>query len=158
MKAKTLSLKVMLVAAGLVVGMFATMLFWRLPNNLIRIYHQPVTAWVMTTGIYVAVACFFVAIVCAWRLLRRIETDTAFSWLAVTNLRQLKYAVGGITVGLAAIMPQVYVAAQFEDAPGLCLVGAGIVALPLMVTIFLAVLQQLWATALNYKVENDLTI
>ncbi len=158
MKLKTLSLKVMLVLASFVIGMFALMLFWRLPANLTAGYHDTVGAWVMTIGIYVAVLCFFAAIGCAWQLLRRVDTNTAFSWVAVKNLRQLKWATTGMTIGLLGIMPEFYVMAQFEDAPGLCLIGSGIVALPLMVTIFLAVLQELWAKALSYKVENDLTI
>lgn len=158
MKLKIWSLKIMLGLAGLVIGVFALMLFWRLPHGLTVAYHQVGTAWVMTVGIYMAVVCFFGAIICAWRLLKRVETDTAFSWLAVKNLRQLKWATTGMFIGLIGILPEFYVISQFEDAPGLCLIGGGIVALPLMVTIFLAVLQALWTKALTYKVENDLTI
>ncbi|WP_125710212.1 DUF2975 domain-containing protein [Lacticaseibacillus porcinae] len=158
MKLKTLSLKVILALAAVVIGMFALMLFWRLPATLMRDYHHAGSAWVMTIGIYVTVLCFFGAIGYAWQLLRRVDTNTAFSWVAVKNLRHLKWATTGMTIGLIGIMPEFYVMAQFEDAPGLCLIGSGIVALPLMVTIFLAVLQELWTKALMYKAENDLTI
>lgn len=158
MKIRTLILKMMLVLASVVIGLFAAMLFWRLPVNLIRIYHQAATAWLMTVGVYVAVGCFYLAVLGAWQLLRRIETDTAFSPRAVGDLRRLKWAVAGIAGGLLGIMPQVYVVAQHTDAPGVCLIGGGIVALPLMVTIFLGVLEQLWATALVYKRENELTV
>lgn len=158
MKMKTLSLKVMLVVVGIVIGLYSTSLVWVLPHNLTVIYHNSATAWLLASGVDLAVICFLVAIVCAWRLLRRIDTNTAFSWLAVKNLRQLKYATSGITLGFALGLPQFYVMAKVEDAPGLCLIGGAIVALPLMVTVFLAVLQQLWSTALAYKVENDLTV
>ncbi|WP_390406096.1 DUF2975 domain-containing protein [Lacticaseibacillus jixiensis] len=158
MKIRTTFLKAMLVIAGLVIALFAGGFFWRMPNRLTTIYHAPLWAWVLTGGLYFAVVCFFAALVCAWRLLRRVETDTAFTQLAVANLRQLKWCTTGITVGLALIMPQVFVAMQQEDAPGGILMASGLVALPLMVTIFLAVLEQLWAKALAYKTENELTI
>ncbi|WP_054716924.1 hypothetical protein [Lacticaseibacillus manihotivorans] len=59
MKLKIWSLKIMLGLAGLVIGVFALMLFWRLPRGLTVAYHQAGTAWLMTIGIYVAVVCFF---------------------------------------------------------------------------------------------------
>ncbi|WP_461213897.1 DUF2975 domain-containing protein [Lacticaseibacillus sp. GG6-2] len=158
MKVRTLLLKLMLVLAGVVVAFFGIAGFWRLGPKLAEIYQHALWAWVFIAGGYIAWICFYVAVVQAWRLLRRVDTDTAFSPLAVANLRALKLAVAGITIGLAAILPQIYIAAQQEDAPGLCLMGAGIVAVPLMVTIFLAVLERLWATALAYKQENELTV
>lgn len=91
MKLKIWSLKIMLGLAGLVIGVFALMLFWRLPRGLTVAYHQAGTAWLMTIGIYVAVVCFFGAIVFAWHLLKRVETDTAFSWLAV-RCRAARYS------------------------------------------------------------------
>ncbi|WP_263849097.1 hypothetical protein [Lacticaseibacillus nasuensis] len=38
------------------------------------------------------------------------------------------------------------------------LIGSAIVAIPVVISVFLAILQQLWAAALAYKTDSDFTI
>lgn len=76
----------------------------------------------------------------------------------VQLLRRFKWAMAGAAASLCLILPQFFVAADQEDAPGLFVIGCGIVAVPFVVAVFLAVLQRLWQTALTYKEENDLTV
>jgi hypothetical protein len=123
MKLKTLEFKNDVGAwQGLVIGVFALMLFWRLPAWAHSAdYHQAGSAWLMTIGIYVAVLCFFAAIGCAWQLVEASGNQHRVFLVAVKNLRQLKWATTGMTIGLFGIMPEFYVMAQFEDAPGLVL-------------------------------------
>ncbi|WP_461225857.1 DUF2975 domain-containing protein [Lacticaseibacillus suihuaensis] len=151
MKLRLLGLRLMLVAAMAVVALFAFGLFPHYPGLLLAQFHRPVVAWVFTAGLWLTAAAFATAAVVAWRLLDVIDRAQAFSAAAVSGLRRLKWAVVGIAAGLALLLPQIYQVADATDAPGLMVIGLAIVALPLMVAVFLAVLTRLWLIALGYK-------
>ncbi|WP_225048898.1 DUF2975 domain-containing protein [Lacticaseibacillus kribbianus] len=151
MRFRTLVLRVMLVAAAAVVALLAFGLLTRYPQPLIAEFHAPLFAWAFTLGLWAAVLAFETAAVLAWRLLDSVAAAQAFSVAAVRGLARLKWAVGGISAGLALTLPQIYQVADAADAPGLMLIGLAVVALPLMVATFLAVLGRLWTMALTYK-------
>ena len=55
-------------------------------------------------------------------------------------------------------MPLIITIADYDDAPGGVLIGAAFASAPLIVATFAAVLQKLVQTALDIKLENDLTV
>ncbi|MCI1912976.1 MAG: DUF2975 domain-containing protein [Schleiferilactobacillus harbinensis] len=158
MKIRSWLLQLMLVAACLVVTLFAVFLFPRFPARLYQIYGNQITAWFFGAGIYGAAVSFYVAAWLASRLLFAADHNQAFTTRVVQLLRWLKWSTAAMTLAICGTLPQIYVATQSEDAPGMMLIGLCFTAVPLVVTIFLAILQRLWQTALQYKEEHDLTI
>lgn len=55
-------------------------------------------------------------------------------------------------------LPFFYIVAKLEDAPGIMLIGLGIIFASTIIAVFAAVLQRLLQEAIDIKSENDLTI
>lgn len=158
MKIRIWLLKLLLVASVIAIGAFGIALIPRFPAIMIRNYQWPAAAWTFTIGAAAAVLSYWTAAVIAWRLLDCITQNQAFSQRAVTLIIRLKWAVGTMALGLFACLPEWYRMADQEDGPGLMVIGLGFFAIPAIVWLFLAILQQLWTTALAYKTENDMTV
>lgn len=109
-------------------------------------------------GVYLSVIPFFVALVQAFKLLRYIDKNQAFSQVSVNALKIIKFCAIIISVLYAVILPFVFPAAQLDDAPGLVIVGMVPILASLVIAVFAAVLQRLLQEAINIKSENDLTV
>lgn len=55
-------------------------------------------------------------------------------------------------------LPLFYMAAEYDDAPGVIIVGLIVIFAAFVIAIFAAVLEKLLANAILIKSENDLTI
>lgn len=149
----TLFLKITLfvIAAGvLAICVFA------LPSGIQSeeaIYYRPILI-----GMYIGAVPFFIALYQAYKLLQYIDTNTAFSELSVKALQNIKYC--GIAIGLlfAGGMPFIYRAAEYDDAPGVIVLGLLIAFASFIIAVFAAVLQKLFRNAITIKSENDLTV
>lgn len=105
-----------------------------------------------------ALVPFFGALYQAMKLLRYIDTNQAFSMLAVDALRKIKYCgfmVGGIFI---LLLPFAFVVAELDDAPGLIIITTAIAGAPLAIAVFVALLEKLLESAIAIKNENDLTV
>ncbi|MFD1484716.1 DUF2975 domain-containing protein [Lacticaseibacillus baoqingensis] len=158
MKLRSWFLKVCLVLATLLVLTLGVVLFWRAPGALLQSGVSPLLAWPFGSGLYVIVAGFLAAVVFAWQLLATIDHNLAFSQRAVQLLARLKWACVGMQAGVLLCLPMIYTFADQDDAPGVMLIGLVLFAIPMVVGVFLALLQRLWAAALAYKEENELTV
>lgn len=159
MRIRTLLLKVAL--GILAVGTVAFMIFILpnikelmqavIPNMAIL---QPLTqAGLAGTGI-----CFIYILFQTFKLILNIDRNEAFSESTIKclkNIRNSGYVMTGIYV---LLMPIIYLIAEFDDAPGLILFGAFFVFVAAVIVAFADVLNKLFANALAYKKENDLTI
>ena len=56
------------------------------------------------------------------------------------------------------VLPFVYIIAEWDDAPGLILIGLVIIGASMVIAVFAAVLQRLLQEAIDIKSENDLTV
>lgn len=92
------------------------------------------------------------------KLLTYIEKDQAFSQLSVTALTKIKNYAKLISALYAVILPIVYFVAEWDDAPGLILIGFVIIGASFALAVLASVLQRLLQTAIDYKEENDLTV
>ena len=101
---------------------------------------------------------FYTALYQALKLLKFIDTNTAFSEKSVTALRTIKYCALAISVLYAAAMPLFIYVADKDDAPGAVLIGLFFIVAPSVVGVFAAVLERLFQNALDVKSENDLTV
>lgn len=159
MRIRTLFLKLTL--GVLAIGTVAFMIFL-LPNikelmqavipNLAML--QPITQVILAlTGI-----CFIYILMQTLKLILNIDHNKAFSESTINYLKHIRntgYVITGLYV---LLMPVIYLIAEFDDAPGLILFGAFFVFTSAVITAFADVLKKLFSSALEYKIENDLTI
>lgn len=110
------------------------------------------------TIIYLTAIPFYMALFQTFKLLGYIDKSKAFSELSVKALMKIKkYAM--IISGLYVVgLPLFYMFAEFDDAPGVVIVGMMLVFTPLVIAVFAAVLQRLLQEAIHFKAENDLTV
>ncbi|CAM3105921.1 DUF2975 domain-containing protein [Filibacter tadaridae] len=107
---------------------------------------------------YVSAIPFFVALYQAFKLLIYIDKNKAFSEISVKSLKNIKYCAITISGLYVAGMPFFYIFAEFDDAPGVILVGMLFIFAPMVIAVFAAVLQRLLQEAITIKSENDLTV
>lgn len=109
-------------------------------------------------GLYVTAIVFFFALYKTLRLLSYIDKNKAFSQVSVNALKNIKFCA--ITIGALYVvfMPLIYLMAEVDDAPGMILIGMGIIFGCMVVAVFAAVLQKLLQDAIDIQSDNDLTI
>lgn len=116
-------------------------------------YYRPILI-----GMYIPAIPFFFALHQSLKLLKYIDTNTAFSRLSVAALGNIKYcglAISGLyTLG----MPYIFYAAERDDAPGVVAIGLIIIFASFIVAVFSGLLQKLMQSAIQIKEENDLTV
>lgn len=118
-------------------------------------HHLAPVVVILGIGLYLAILGFLAAAVFVERLLGNIDRNQAFSSEAVTNLKRIEWSLAVVTVGFWLWLPFIYTITQLDDAPGILLIGLGLSAIPLTLTVFMAVLVRLWAAALRLKNENE---
>lgn len=101
---------------------------------------------------------FYYALYQALKLLRYIDNNEAFSQLSVVSLRKIRNCAIAISSLYAVALPMFFIVAQWDDAPGLVLIGLVIVGASMVVAVFVAVLKKLLQEAIDMKAENDLTV
>lgn len=101
---------------------------------------------------------FYLALYQTLKLLGYIDKNESFSEMSVIALKKIKiYAI--IISGLyVAALPGIYFIAQWDDAPGLILIGMVVSGASLVIAVFAAVLKRLLEEAIEVKSENDLTV
>lgn len=109
-------------------------------------------------GIYVSAIPFYFALYEAFKLLRYIDRNEAFSELSVKALKNIKYCAITISTLYVVMMPFVYLVAEKDDAPGLIMIGMVPIFASMVIAVFAAVLQKLLKEAIDIKSENDLTV
>lgn len=159
MKRETLFLKAAVILLGIPV--LAVCIF-ALPQLAVEIPDYRTNIAYAVTGILVVLygtaILFFAALYQAFRLLGFIDRNHAFSEDSANTLKKIKRLAVAIGLFYTAGLLPVYVLAEIDDAPGLILVGGGMVFAAFTVAIFAAVLQKLLQNAIDIKTENDLTV
>lgn len=107
---------------------------------------------------YVSAVPFYFALYQALKLLGYIDKNQAFSELSVVGLKKIRNCALTISGLYAVAVPLLYVIAQWDDAPGVILIGLVIVGASLVIAVFAALLQRLLQEAIDIKNENDLTV
>lgn len=149
----TLFLKGVVVFIGMVVLALCILVIPHYIRSDTTGYYRPILI-----GMYVPAIPFFIALYQAWKLLRYIDENKAFSELSVKTLKNIKYCAITISAMYVAGMPYIYYAANKDDAPGVIVIGLVIIFASIVIATFAAVLQKLIQNALDIKSENDLTV
>jgi len=156
-RGSTLFLKITIFIIGLIV--ISLSLFW-LPyaaNSLAEMYPEYAhLRFPILIGIYLTVIPFFIALYHALKLLHVIEQQRAFSQISVNALKQIKYCA--ITISLIYIIGAIYLITENALHPSLIVIGVTIIFASFVVSVFSDVLQKLLNSALEIKLENDLTV
>jgi len=101
---------------------------------------------------------FYVALYQGLLLLSYIDKNEAFSELSVSALKKIKNCAKLIFGLYVVALPLIFIIAEWDDAPGLALLGLVIIGASLVIAVFAAVLQRLLQEAIDIKTENDLTV
>ena len=156
---KTLFLKGVLFLLGLAVAALCVFAVPAIASEILG-YHPQYKHYIygVLALMYVTSIPFYLALYQSYRLLTYIDTSTAFSQLSVDALNKIKkcaYAISGIYL---LILPFFYILGEYDDAPGIILIGLLMIFAPLVIAFFAAILQKLLEDAIEFKSENDLTV
>ncbi|WP_338471661.1 DUF2975 domain-containing protein [Niallia sp. XMNu-256] len=158
----TLFLKLALFVIGIPVLVLCIFLLPQLANTAFREAANGASLGYMVLGIlvimYVSAIPFYIALYQAFKLLSYIDKNEAFSQVSVTALKKIKNCAISISSLYLVIIPFVFIIAQWDDAPGLVLIGLVVIGASLVIAVFAAVLQRLLQQAIDIKNENDLTV
>lgn len=107
-------------------------------------------------GLYITAIPFFLALYQSLKLLIFIQSQNAFSELAVGSLKQIKYCA--ITIIILYVIGIFFLVSQKALHPGIAILGVAILFAAFIISVFTAVLQELLRNALEIKSENELTV
>ncbi|MEH7332058.1 DUF2975 domain-containing protein [Neobacillus drentensis] len=107
---------------------------------------------------YASAIPFYFALYQAFKLLRYIDKNIAFTDLSVIALKKIKHCAITISALHVLALPLFYLFAEKDDAPGVIFVGLVVPFASMVIAVFAAVLQKLLKEAIDIKSENDLTV
>lgn len=158
-RASTLFLKAVIILIGLVALGLDGLTMWNIGIGSTITF--PISLYIVSTGliaIYTTIIPFLFALSQGFRLLQNIDNNNAFSETSIDALSKIKCSAFAMSILYWVAMPLVFMLAEYDDAPGLVLMGAALASVPLVIATFAAVLQKLVQNALDIKLENDLTV
>ncbi|HWO95662.1 DUF2975 domain-containing protein [Fictibacillus sp. Mic-4] len=107
---------------------------------------------------YASAIPFYFALYQAFKLLRYIDKNKAFSELSVKSLKKIKHCAITISTLHVLVLPLFYLFAEKDDAPGVIFIGVVVPFASMVIAVFAALLQRLLKEAIDIKSENDLTV
>ena len=159
-KSSTMLLKTALVFMGLFV---LALTVFALPNlykgTLAEFPYAPNAIVGIVIVLYAVAVPYFFVLFQSWKLLVLIDQNEGFSKFSVTAFSNIKFAslIGGVLL-MIGFVPLLYPIAEQDDAPGLLIFGFVFACIPIVVSVFAAVLEKLFQNAVDMKSENDLTV
>lgn len=158
-RASTFFLKAVIIVMAIAVTVMCAFLFPSLWKGVPLEWPQ-LTALARPTLIsfYLTIIPFMIALYQAFRLLQYIDSNIAFSEQSVKALQSIKFCAIAMSALYMAGMPLAFMIADLDDAPGLIIISFAAACSPLVIATFAAVLQKLVRSAIDLKMENDLTI
>lgn len=159
-KGSTLLLKVTLIFMGLIVLLIAAFALPGFINGARAEFpYAPNAAIGIVIVLYIVILPYLFVLWQSWQILVLIDQNKGFSLFSVAAFRKIKLAslIGGVLL-LIGFVPLLFPIADEEDAPGLLIYGFLFACIPIVVSVFAAVLEKLFQNAVDMKSENDLTI
>ncbi|MBO2537055.1 DUF2975 domain-containing protein [Rummeliibacillus suwonensis] len=155
----TLFLKVAVIFIGIPVLVLCIFLVPELGNATAKFLPKfPYIKYLVLLVFYVSAIPFYFALYQAFKLLRYIDKNKAFSELSVKALKKIKHCAITISILHVFVLPLFYLFAEKDDAPGVIFIGLGVPFASMVIAVFAAVLQKLLKEAIDIKSENDLTV
>lgn len=116
------------------------------------------SGYLVMTSLYIATIPYFIALYLGMKLLKLIDLNIAFSVDSVRILQKIKLCAVSMSISLMIYMPAAFHFAELDDAPGVVVFAFAFACTPLVVAVFAEVLKKLLQNAIEFKVENDLTV
>ena len=114
--------------------------------------------YLVSIVLYASAIPFYFALYQAFKLLRYIDKNKAFSQISVKALKKIKHCAIIISILHVLVLPLFYLFAEKDDAPGVIFVGLVVPFASMVIAVFAAVLQKLLKEAIDIKSDNDLTV
>jgi hypothetical protein len=158
-RGSTLFLKLTVILLGIPVGALCIFLVPELADLSVQLLPDYGFIKYLVFIIFDASAIpFYFALFQAFKLLRYIDKNEAFSDLSVVALMNIKYSAIMISILHLLVWPLFFLFAEADDAPGVVIVGLVVPFASMVIAVFAAVLQKLLKEAIDIKSENDLTV
>lgn len=157
MKAKTTFLKFIL--AGLVA--FILFLSFLLTMGLLfsinehSVFPEQVLA---SISLYLSAIASLLIIYYMYRMLGLVDNNTAFSAMSLVYVHAIFRLALMEFIVLTGTLPFVYFIADNDDAPGVMVIGLGMLIIPLAVATFVSIIEKLLKNAIELKLDSELTI
>lgn len=157
MKPKTTFLKFIL--AGLVA--FILFLSFLLTMGLLfsinehSVFPEQVLA---SISLYLSAIASLSIIYYMYRMLGLVDNDRAFSAMSLIYVRAIFRLTIMEFIVLIGTVPFVYYIADNDDAPGVMIIGLGMLIIPLAVATFVSIIEKLLKHAIELKLDYELTI
>lgn len=157
MKPKTTFLKFIL--AGLVA--FILFLSFLLTMGLLfsinehSVFPEQVLA---SISLYLSAIASLLIIYYMYRMLGLVDNDRAFSAMSLIYVRAIFRLTIMEFIVLIGTVPFVYYIADNDDAPGVMIIGLGMLIIPLVVATFVSIIEKLLKNAIELKLDYELTI
>ncbi|SFS53530.1 DUF2975 domain-containing protein [Marininema halotolerans] len=158
-RGSTIMLRVTVFLIGFAILLLCVLGLPKIALNISR-EHMEEALWFYPAliGMYAAAVPFYMALFQVFRLLNFIDKNQAFSVCSVKSLRKIKFCAITISLIYTILMPFLYFIGVKEDAPGVILMGLIFIFASLVIAVFTAVLQKILQSAIDIKLENDLTV
>ena len=158
-KGTTLFLKSVLIVMGLPVLAFCILVMPSIAQEILG-FHPEYSSFIYAVLIvmYATAIPYYLALYQSFKLLNFIDANMAFSDLSVMALKNIKQCAYAISIMYTLIMPFFYILGEFDDAPGIILIGLILIFASTVIAFFAAILQKLLKDAIEFKSENDLTV
>lgn len=158
-RVSTLFLKIAVILIGIPVLAMCIFLVPEIGNVTVQLLPEfTYMKYLVSIIFYASAIPFYIALYQAFKLLRYIDKNEAFSQVSVNALRNIKYCAVTISSLHVLVLPLFYLFAEKDDAPGVIFVGLIVPFASLVIAVFAAVLQKLLKEAIDIKSENDLTV
>lgn len=161
-KGSTLLLKLAVIVMGIPVLLIAVLILPKIVLEAMGFIGEGMQLPWIVLGLmaimYISAIPFYMALYQALKLLGYIDRNEAFSELSVGSLKKIRNYAFTISGLYAIALPFIFMIAEWDDAPGLALLGLVIVGASLVIAVFAAVLQRLLKQAIDIKQENELTV
>jgi len=158
-RASTLFLKAAVILIGIPILALCIFLVPELANISAKLLPEfEAIQYLVYVVFYASAIPFYFALYQAFKLLRYIDGNKAFSELSVRALKNIKRCAVTISILHVLVLPLFYLFAEKDDAPGVIFVGLVVPFASLVIAVFAAVLQKLLKEAVDIKSENDLTV
>ncbi len=158
-KGTTLFLKSVLIVMGLPILAFCILILPSIAKEILG-YHPEYSTFIYAVLVvmYATAIPYYMALYQSFKLLNLIDANMAFSDLSVKALKNIKQCAYAISIMYTLIMPFFYILGEFDDAPGIILIGLTLIFASTVIAFFAAILQKLLKDAIEFKSENDLTV
>lgn len=109
-------------------------------------------------SLYLSAIASLLIIYYMYRMLGLVDSNTAFSAMSLVYVYTIFRLALIEFIVLTGTLPFAYFIADNDDAPGVMIIGLGMLFIPLAVATFVSIIEKLLKNAIELKLDSELTI